>query len=363
MEGCKIIFTDFLENYFFSITLVSHYTTIIGFDSGEGKTWMFDSVSRKQAAGELQIDCDYNVIFSTLESLDRDLDLEERTVIITDEFTISKSQSIINKINNCKHLILAITRTSLKRSNSPLDGIYKVILTDDSVFSIQPINCELSLPLTREFSNVDIILTEAYESKSEHQFFSNLCELTGHKLKVIAAGGKDNIAKKLRYLSKEEPNSNILVFMDLGNVSFQFKFLEKQCKKNPNVKFFDYVCFEELLSEGKLFKKLKVIFNESIFDFLTPEKYYEKKLEIITKNTKYAYDHKKLLLSVCYLIYCLSCVDSCELYNDKKFYELLDSEIGKSIYHYFFESVANKNHSSCMSVSSNSEKAKEIAIH
>ena len=357
MENCKIIFTDFLEDYSFSITLVSHYTTIIGFDSGEGKTWMFDSVSRKQAAGELQIDCDYNVIFSTLESLD----LEERTVIITDEFTISKSQSIINKINNCKHLILAITRTSLKRANSPLDGIYKIILTDDSVFSIQPINYESFLPLTRELSNVDIILTEAYESKSEHQFLSNLCELTGNKLKVIAAGGKDNIAKKLRYFSKEEPNANILVFMDLGNVSSQFKFLEKQCRKNSNIKFFDYVCFEELLSESKLFEKLKVIFNESVFDFLTPEKYYEKKLEIITKNTKYAYDHKKPILSACYLIYCLSCVDSCELYNDRKFYELLDSEIGKSIYHYFFESAVAKNHS-YMSVNSDNEK-KPVDIH
>jgi len=76
LKSCKVVFTDFLENYTFSIDLFSHYTTIIGIDSGEGKTWMFDSVSRKQAAGELRVDCEY---------------------------TISKSVTVMDKINNCRH--------------------------------------------------------------------------------------------------------------------------------------------------------------------------------------------------------------------------------------------------------------------
>ena len=118
MRVCKVTFTDFMDGYSFSISLFSHYTTIIGFNSGEGKTWMFDSVSRKQAAGELRVDCEYDVIFSTLESLERDLDLDGRVVIITDEYTVSKSVSIMNKINNCKHIIIAITRASVLRANS-----------------------------------------------------------------------------------------------------------------------------------------------------------------------------------------------------------------------------------------------------
>ncbi len=200
MECSKITFTDFSENYSFSIDLVSHFTTIIGYNSGEGKTWLFDSVSRKRVAGELHIACEYDVIFSTLESLDRDLSIETRMVIIVDEYTVSKSQTIINKINNCKHLIVAITRASLTKVNSPLNGIYQIIATEDSVFDVQKINESKPLPLTRELSNIDIILTEAAECKSEHQFISNLCKLTDKKLEVIAASGKDNVAKKLRTL-------------------------------------------------------------------------------------------------------------------------------------------------------------------
>lgn len=336
MNSCKVTFTDFMEGYTFSLDLVSHYTTIIGFDSGEGKTWLFDSVSRKQAAGELQVECVYNVIFSTLESLERDLDLENRTVIITDEYTISKSQSIMRKINNCKHLILAITRTSVKRANSPLNGIYKIVVTEDSVFDIQLINDDGGIPLTRELFGTDIILTEASENKSEYQFLCGLQELTGKRVRLVAANGKDKIANKLRTLSIKHSNKNILVFMDLGNVGSQIKLLRKRCRANPNIKFFDYVCFEELLSEGSLLEQFQSIMQETVFDFLTPEKFYEKKLEVMTKNTPYAYNHKKPVLSLCYLIYCLDCINDCRLKDSDKFQKLLDSDIGKSIYDYYF---------------------------
>lgn len=336
LSSCKITFTDFLEGYSFSLDLVSHYTTIIGFDSGEGKTWLFDSVSRKQAASELEVECDYNVIFSTLESLDRDLDLENRTVIITDEYTITKSQSIMRKINNCKHLILAITRTSVKRANSPLNGIYKVVVSDDSVFRIQLINEDGGIPLTRNLFGVDIILTESSEDKSEHQFLCGLQNLIGKKLCIIAANGKDNIARELRKLSIENPNKNILVFMDLGNVSSQIKLLRKRCKDNTNIKFFDYMCFEELLVESSLLEQFQFVMRQTVFDFLTPERFYEKKLEIMTQNTPYAYKHKNQTLTACYLIYCMDCINQCKLEDPIKFQRLLDSGVGKSIYQYYF---------------------------
>lgn len=306
MRTCRVTFTDFLDDYSFSMTLFSHYTTVIGFDSGEGKTWMFDSVSRKQAAGELRIECEYDVIFSTLESLERDLDLEERTVIITDEYTISKSVSIMRKINNCRHLIIAITRTSLMRADSPLNGIYKIVPKADSVFDAVSVYEDNPLNLTRNLSGIEIIVTEAAFEKSEHQFISSLCKITGKKLQIMAAGGKDNISKKLRQLSAEYPDKGILVLMDLGNVSSQFKILKKRCSENHQIKFFDYICFEELLTEGSLFQPYCGLFQGDVFDFLTPERYYEKKLETITLGTPFAYKHKSAVLSLCWLICCVA---------------------------------------------------------
>ncbi len=341
MKVCKVIFTDFMDSYSFSINLFSHYTTIIGFNSGEGKTWMFDSVSRKQAAGELRVDCEYDVIFSTLESLERDLDLDGRVVIITDEYTISKSVSIMNKINNCKHIIIAITRASVLRANSPLNGIYRIVLHDDSVFDAVPVNVDNPLNLTRSFSGIDIVVTEAAFEKSEHQFISGLCEITGKKLDIVAAGGKDKIAKKLRQLSLEYPNKGILVFMDLGNVSSQFKILKKRCADNQFIKFFDYTCFEELLVKGSFFREFYNLFKQDVFDFLTPEKYYEKKFEIITSDTPFAYRHKNPKLSLCYLIYCMECTSQCGMYDDEKLQKLLDSDLGIQIYDYFFNKPRN----------------------
>lgn len=336
-------FIDFMDNYSFSINLFSHYTTVIGFDSGEGKTWMFDSVSRKQAAGELRVDCEYAVIFSTLESLERDLDLEERVVIIMDEYTISKSVSIMNKIDNCKHIIIAITRASIMRADSPLNGIYKIVPQADSVFDAVPVNVDNPLNLTRSFSGIDIVVTEAAFGKSEHQFISGLCKIAGKNLDIVAASGKDNIAKKLRQLSIEYPDKGILVFMDLGNVSSQFKILKKRCTANTRIKFFDYTCFEELLVKGSLLKKSYGLFKKDIFDFLTPEKYYEKKLEILTAGTPFAYRHKNPVLSLCYLICCMECTSQCGLYDDEKFQKLLDSDLGIQIYNYFF----NRYHNDC----------------
>lgn len=136
-----------------------------------------------------------------------------------------------------------------------------------SVFDAVPVNVDNPLNLTRSFSGIDIVVTEAAFEKSEHQFISGLCEITGKKLDIVAVGGKDKIAKKLRQLSLEYPNKGILVFMDLGNVSSQFKILKKRCADNKNIKFFDYTCFEELLAGSSLFKKSGNRFWEDVFDF------------------------------------------------------------------------------------------------
>lgn len=341
MVECEVVFTDFLENYTFSVTLISHYTSVIGFDSGEGKTWMFDSVSRKQAAGELRIDCVYPVIFSSLESLERDLDLATRHVIIVDEYTISKSSSIMKKINSCRHLILAITRTVLAGIAAPLNGIYKIVAVEDSAFSVEKINNSNNLPLTRNISGVDIVVTEALDGKSENQFLSALCELTGRKLQLVAGNGKDNVAKKLYVLSRDYPDARILVSTDLGNISAQYRLLCKRCSENSNIRFFDYNCFEELLVAGELLSTFSE-FSQDVFDFPTLERYYEKKLEYVTANTPFKYIHCRPVLAMCYLIYCELCDAGCEFFDSNKFKRLLNSDAGESLYEYFFGHGANR---------------------
>ncbi len=335
MKECTVTFIDYMDNYKFSIALVSHYTTVIGFDSGEGKTWMFDSVNRKQMAGELRIECEFPVIFSTVDSLERDLDLAERIVIITDEYTIVKSSAVMKKMNRSKHLILAITRAVIASVASPLDGIYKISVRSDSVFRVERMNHDHSLPLTRDIADADIIITESAFEKSEHQFLSGLCNLTGKHLEIVAAGGKDNIAKKLRSYTRIQPNARIIVFTDLGNISSQYRLLRKRCNENPNIRFFDYDCFEELLCEGTLFSQLDT-FHDSVFDYVTPERYYEKKLECMTRNTPFSYRHRQPVLSLCYIMYCVMCDKMCSFSDDDKLRKLLDSDIGEALYQYFF---------------------------
>lgn len=68
------------------------------------------------------------------------------------------------------------------------------------------------------------------------------------------------------------------------------------------------------------------------------ERYYEKKLEVVTKSTPFAYRHRNPVLSLCYLIYCMVCTGCCKWYDSEKFQKLLSSDSGIQLYEYFFNS-------------------------
>ncbi len=71
-------------------------------------------------------------------------------------------------------------------------------------------------------------------------------------------------------------------------------------------------------------------------DFITLERFFEEKINFLTKGTVLEYNHRKPVMSECYLQECVSCTDSCEFYVKNKLNALLNSDIGMpSIYDHF----------------------------
>ena len=75
-------------SYDFSIELHSHYTIIEGVDSGEGKSWMYDTVSQDVIEGLATVVCDYPIIFAGVNNIDDSLNRDEMSVIFVDEIRI-----------------------------------------------------------------------------------------------------------------------------------------------------------------------------------------------------------------------------------------------------------------------------------
>lgn len=150
--------------------------------------------------------------------------------------------------------------------------------------------------------------------------------------KVIPAGGKDKIAGILYNFTKSDNHKKILVLMDLANVSSQYKILIKRCKENPNVFFYPYASFEELLYKSRLVARLNKKCHFIPYDFCTLERYYENALEEVTSGSNLEYRHKQLLLSWCYTDECKDCNRKCSLECNDKLSQILDSPVGKRLY-------------------------------
>ena len=121
----------------------------------------------------------------------------------------------------------------------------------------------------------------------ENQFLAGLSNFTEKCLEIMAANGIDNVSEILCTLMRTRPNAKIVVFTDLGNISAQYRLLRKRCTENTNIRFFDCNCFEDLLSEGELISSFSS-FDENVFDHVTLEKFYEKKLARLTNGSLFS---------------------------------------------------------------------------
>jgi len=304
-----------------TFTLYSHFTCILGIESGEGKSFLFDTLRERMATSELTVRAMYPVVVLDSDNLSLILRESERHIVLIDEVTVNKNSNLLSELNRSKHLFVVITRSSFI-PNVPIHGIYKVDICEGG-FIVK----HLSSHLPRyKGGNIDVIVTEASENRSENALLRSLIDRFGLSIKLISANGKDRIAAMLHHLNITHSTSKILVFTDLANISGQFKLLTKRCSQNPNVTFYGYLSFEQLLLDSPLLKRIIRNCSKSPFDFVTLGRYYERWLEDVTTGSVFEIKHSRPVLSKCYLEEC--CGEVCDYVVSDKTDALLNSDTG-----------------------------------
>lgn len=288
-----------------SITLYSKFTCITGVNSGEGKTEFLNilRVLLRQNKCTITADNGYevNIVLDTA-NLKTAITNGKPSILIIDELTFERSFLIKEAIKSNK-LIICVNRSYPLKGEYPLMGIYTLQRKDDW-FELTRSD---HLPLLSDQDVPIRIITEASAGHSEHEllsvYFNN----------IKAACSRNKLAKYLRHTT--EP---ILVFADLGNIGRALYLLKKRCEENPNIRFYDYQAFEELLFKSSLVQGTDDKYPQSSLDFMSLETYYEKALEEITKGTSLEYHHGKPLATA---------------YLDKSnCQKILDTDIGRPLY-------------------------------
>lgn len=300
----KVEFRDEKSGQSFDIMLNSHYTCIFGKDSGEGKTEFFNEILTGLSEETVKVISEYPfycIDIQGMSSLEPILNNPERSIYLLDEASVLKENHIV-RMNRSKHLFIMITRTVPLRGNYPLDGIY-FLTRHNGWFKSSP----AELPLAYDNIYKTKIVTESRIGRSEHELLSIYYN------DVIAAGGRDRIERKLR-----NTNEKITVFADLGNIGSAYFLLQKRCEQNKQISFYPYKAFEQLLCESPLVKSLEKIFSESVFDFMSEEKYYEAMLKFLTFGTSLEYKHGFPL--------------SKEFLDRENYEKIFNSEVGQLLY-------------------------------
>ncbi len=301
MTNITVTFSSLVNGSSVSIVLYSRFTCIYGEESGEGKSHFFsvleEGLGNSGLAPSLKVDISNPEFGFTMAYGESDFEhavmvTKRKNIILVDEASVAlgKFQSLVNE---SQHIFICITRSLPFKMMYPLSGIYTVnrVQNGESYdFSIEGLK-ELSLVSIKSiWSKFDYIVTEASKNHSEHELLSLYFD------NVIAANGRDRLQKVLLTLSRSKPNCKILVFADLGNIGPAYAILAKRCKNNPNIKFYNYLCFEQLLYSSDLVRDLNRN-SDSINRFMCKslENYYSKKLEVETYKTELEYRHGKPL--------------------------------------------------------------------
>lgn len=285
-ESICVTLIDHDENYEVEFNLHSHYTVIIGLDSGEGKSLLFSRIE------EGFIDSSFEVKLSNPEmrfvladpaNIEAVLDSEVQQIVMIDESVVLKPE-ILKRMNNSKHLFICITRSFTFCVECGMNGIYTLQLIGKK-FEIEPAPSLRTTDLSNSKA-FDKVVVEAAPDRSEGQLLNH------YGVPTIAACGRDRIIKKIQ-------NDRTLVFADLGGIGRAYKVLYSKCLKNNNLYFYDYQSFEEIIYNSRLIQSIPVASDSqvSVFDVLTIEKYFEQVLFLRTKNTAFEYRHRFSVLS------------------------------------------------------------------
>lgn len=289
-----------------TIKLYSKFTCISGENSGEGKTEFLTTVRDLLVQGLCTITAsngwDITIVIEAGVLKDV-IQKEEPGIIIVDEL-MSEHYNLVKRLSKSNKLVICVNRSYPLKGEYPLIGTYALVREGDW-FTFKD-NTKL-LPLLSDSFAPDIILTEASANHSENELLSIYFQ------NIKASGSRDKIEKHLRNTSE-----NILVLADLGNIGRALHILCKRCKENPNIRFYDYQAFEELLFKSDLVQGDDNRYPKSCLDFLSLETYYEKALEDFTRGTPLEYHHGEPL-AVVYL----------DKSNCKK---IFDTDIGRPLY-------------------------------
>lgn len=310
----RIKFTQNSSGKSLEIKLISHYTSVLGIRSGEGKTWFYNYIRDELVNGGVTIDAELPYIFSDTLSIERDLKAEERSIILIDELTLNRTSNLINKYNFSKHLIVSISRTLPFNVNSPIQGLY-TIKASDGWFTCENLN---DLKYADKNYLFDIVVTEACDNRSENE----LLKKWRPDITVIPANGNINVAAVTDCAAKKFPDRNILVLMDMFNIGQQYKTLISMQSRNRNVRFYDYGSFEQMLFNSEF---LHGSTSRDPLEFPTLERYYESALQEYTYGTPYAYTHGHAL-SNCYLTECSDDCAGCSKLCADKFVKIVGNE-------------------------------------
>lgn len=289
-----------------SIKLYSKFTCISGENSGEGKTEFLNVLRLLLRQNKCTITADngyeVNIVLDNA-NLKPIITYGKPSILIIDDLTFEQS-FLIKEVVKSNKLIICVNRSYPLIGEYPLIGTYTLVREGDW-FTFKD-NTKL-LPLLSDSFTPDTILTEASANHSENELLSIYFQ------SIKASGSRDKIEKHLRNTSE-----NILVLADLGNIGRALHILCKRCKENPNIRFYDYQAFEELLFKSDLVQGDDNRYPKSCLDFLSLETYYEKALEDFTRGTHLEYHHGEPL-AVVYL----------DKSNCKK---IFDTDIGRPLY-------------------------------
>ena len=308
LNNCKLTFTNKDTGNSASITLYSHFSLILGKDSGEGKTHFFEFLRNLVRTNKLDVNNSLNLqvdFISDDTGIRAVMDAKSRHILFIDE-VLALSDEHIKMLNKTKHIIVCITRYDSLNIAVPMCGIYyiKRVFSDRVLFEIEKAE---ELRLYKGGIDTDIILTEAREGRSENELLSLYLD------NVVSAGGGNG--EIFNALSRKHKDRSVVVMMDLGNIGSLYGKLLNICRKRGNVYFYDYNCFEELLYRSNLINKRA---SDNIFNYLSLERYFEKMLERSTLGTDMYFKHGEKLPVV--------------FLDKNNFDDIFNTDIGREIY-------------------------------
>ena len=314
VDNCTLTFTGTQKQGSVTINLCSHYTLIIGENSGEGKSHFFNFFERRFRNSSISItnSMGYSILFATTSSaLDGFLKIPQRCIIFVDEILLSQGSGYVASLNVSNHLFIVVARNSAFNISAPMNGIYEVKRWIDGgtlFFDLIQVK-SLRLYSGNKIVDFDFIVTESRDGRSEHQLLSEYLD----KDIIIAAYGNTRIYKKL---TSKVKSGVVLVLMDLSNMSGFYSKLRNLCEKRKDLYFYDYNCFEELLYKSRIIPKNVDV--GSVFDYLTVERYYEALLMESTSGTDLCVKHGQKLPAI---------------YLDKSNFDaIFNTDIGKGLY-------------------------------